>query len=108
MAKQVKIKSGSIFPTLKQAKEYFSEIRERTEPGVQLTDQEREDVIDVYMRYCKKTNWPPVDAVGVTTEWDNRERQEGSYAQTKAFSIITSEGHTTVFSIDKALSSIAA
>jgi len=107
MAKQVTLKGGISFPTLKAAKTHFSVIREATAPGTMLADPDRSDILDVYLRYCAATNWPPVVAVDVTTELDNRQRSPGGYATTKAFAVVTATGATTVFSIDKALAEIA-
>jgi hypothetical protein len=59
MAKQVTNLSGIVFPALKAAKDYVS------------------DVLDVYMRYCGATAYSAVAAVDVTTEWDNKPRPPG-------------------------------
>jgi hypothetical protein len=89
MAKQVTNLSGIVFPALKAAKDYVS------------------DVLDVYMRYCAATAYSAVAAVDVTTEWDNKPRPTGTYAQTKAFAVVTASGSTSIFSMDKALEAIA-
>lgn len=107
MAKQVTIRSGIVFPTLKAAKDHFSKLRESTPLGTRLSEPERSDVLDVYRRYCAATNWPAEDAIDVTTEWDTRPRPEGTYAQTKAFAVVTASGSTSIFSVDKALEKIA-
>ena len=107
MAKQVTTKSGIVFQTPKAAKERFSELREFTSPGERLSEPERSDVLDVYRRYCKATGWSAEDAVDVTTERDNRQRSPGTYAQTKAFAVVTASGSTSIFSMDKALEAIA-
>lgn len=107
MAKQVTIKSGTTFKTLKAAQEHFSRIRETTGLGERVAEPDKSDVLDVYQRYCAATNWQAEDAVDVTTEWDNRQRPAGKFAQTKAFAVVTPSGATSVFSIDKALAAIA-
>jgi hypothetical protein len=43
----------------------------------------------------------------VTTEWDNKPRSTGTYAQTKAFAVVAASGSTSIFSMDKALEEIA-
>jgi hypothetical protein len=105
--KQVTLQSGTVFPTLQAAKAHFSNLRESTSVGTRLSEPERSDVLDVYRRYCEATAWPVEDAVDVTTEWDNRQRPAGTYAQTKAFAVVTASGSTIVFSVDKALEAIA-
>ena len=107
MAKQVTIPSGIVFPTLKAAKDHFSKLRESTPVGTRLSDPERSDLLDVYRRYCAATAYPVEDAVDVTTEWDNRQRPNGTHAQTKAFAVVTASGSTSIFSVDKALETIA-
>ena len=107
MAKQVPIKSGIVFPTLKAAKDHFCKIRETTPVGTRLSEPERSDVLDVYRRYCDATGWPAEAAVDVTTEWDNQQRPTGAYAKTKAFAVVTASGSATIFSMDKALNAIA-
>ncbi|QIN68050.1 hypothetical protein SBC1_80970 (plasmid) [Caballeronia sp. SBC1] len=107
MAKQVTVASGTVFGTLKAAKEHFSKVREATPPGTRLSEPERSDVLDIYGRYCAATAWPAEHAVDVTTEWDNEQRSHGTYAQTKAFAVVTASGSTKVFSMDKALAEIA-
>jgi hypothetical protein len=107
MAKQVTIPSGIVFPTLKAAKDHFSKFRESTPVGTRLSEPERSDVLDVYRRYCAATAYQVVAAVDVTTELDNRQRPTGTYAQTRAFAVVTASGSTSIFSIDKALEKIA-
>ena len=107
MAKQVTVQSGIVFQTLKAAKDHFWKLRESTPLGERLSEPERSDVLDVYRRYCDATGWPAEDAVDVTTEWDNRPRPKGTYAQTKAFAVVTASGSTNIFSVDKALEAIA-
>ncbi len=107
MAKTVTIKSGTTFKTLKAAQEHFSKIREATGVGDRVAEPDKSDVLDVYCRYCAATNWQAEDAKDVTTEWDNRQRPAGNYAQTKAFAVVTASGAVNVFSIDKALAAIA-
>ena len=106
MAKQVTIQSGVVFPTLKAAKDHFRKLRESTPLGTRLSEPERSDALDVYRRYCDATGWPAEDAIDVTTEWDNRQRPQGTYAQTVAFAVVTASGSTCVFSVDKALEAI--
>jgi hypothetical protein len=107
MAKQVTIKSGTTFKTLRTAQEHFSKVREATGLGDRVAEPDKSDLLDVYRRYCAATNWQAEDAVDVTTEWDNRQRAAGNYAQTKAFAVVTASGATSVFSIDKALAAVA-
>jgi hypothetical protein len=107
MAKQVTVQSGTVFQTLKAAKAHFSELREATPLGARLSEPEKSDVLDVYRRYCAATGWKVEGAVEVTTEWDNQQRPAGTYAQTKAFAVVTASGSTSVFSMDKALEAIA-
>lgn len=107
MAKQVTVESGTVFGTLTAAKEHFNRIREATPPGSRLSGSERTDVLDIYRRYCAATNWPAEKAVDVTTEWDNEQRPQGTYAKTKAFAVVTASGSTKIFSMDKALTAIA-
>ena len=107
MAKQVKIPSREAFPTLKAAKDYFSKLREATSVGTPLLEPDRSDVLDVYRRYCAATGWKAEDAVDVITEWDNRQRAQGNYSQTKAFAVVSKSGSTSLFSMDKALKAIA-
>jgi hypothetical protein len=107
MAKQVTLASGISFPTLSAAKAHFSVMREATPPGTKLTDTDRSDILDIYQRYCAATEYPAVEAVDVTTEMDNQQRPYGGYATTKAFAVVTANGETKVFSIDKALAEIA-
>jgi hypothetical protein len=106
MAKQVTIPSG-VFPTLKAAKDHFSKLRESTPLGTRLSEPERSDVLDVYRRYCAATAHPVEDAVDVTIEWDNRQRPKGTYAQTRAFAVVTAFGSTSIFSMDRTLEAIA-
>jgi len=106
MAKQVTIQSGVVFPTLKGAKDHFCKLRESTPLGTRLSEPERSDVLDVYRRYCDATGWQAEGAVDVTTEWDNRQRPNGTHAQTKAFAVVTASGSTSIFSVDKALETI--
>lgn len=107
MAKQVTILSGETFPSLNAAKDYFSKIREASPVGISLLEPDRSDVLDVYLRYCAATGWKAEDAVDVLAEWDNRQRAQGKYAQTKAFAVIMKSGSTSIFSMDKALEAIA-
>jgi hypothetical protein len=107
MARQVTIQSGIVFPTLKAAKDHFCKLRESIPLGTRLSEPERSDVLDVYRRYCTATGWPAEDAVDVTTEWDNQQRPKGTYAQTRAFAVVTASGSTSIFSVDKALEAIA-
>jgi hypothetical protein len=107
MAKQVTVQSGKTFTTLKAAKQHFGGIRNVTNPGTPLADPDRSDILDLYRRYCAATNYPAVAAVGVTTVWDNRQRPAGNYAQTKAFAVVDDVGNTSMFSIDKALETVA-
>lgn len=107
MAKQVTIPSGIVFTTLKAAKDHFSKLREATPVGTRLSEPERSDVLDVYRRYCAATVYPVLDVIDVTTEWDNRQRATGTYAQTRAFAVVTASGSTSIFSMDKALEEIA-
>lgn len=107
MAKRVTVKSGTVFQTLKAAKDYFGNLRDSTPLGAILSEPEKSDVLDVYRRYCTATEYPAADAVDVTTQWDKRQRPSGTYAQTKAFAVVTASGSTHVFSMDKALEAIA-
>lgn len=107
MAKQVTLASGIGFPTLSAVKAHFSVMREATPPGTKLMDPDRSDSLDVYQRYCAATNYAVVEAIDVTTEMDNQQRPHGGYATTKAFAVVTANGVTKVFSIDKALAAIA-
>lgn len=107
MAKQITIQSGKCFSTIKAAKDHYSALRERTELGAKLPEPERSNVLDVYKRYCDQTGWQAIDAVDVTTQWDNKQRPDGNYAQTKAFAVISASGESNIFSMDKALAAIA-
>jgi hypothetical protein len=107
MARRVTIQSGVVFPTLTAAKSHFRKLRESTPLDQRLCEPERSDVLDIYMRYCGATKYPAENAVDVTTTWDNRPRSNSTYAQTKAFAVVTASGSTSVFSIDKALEAIA-
>lgn len=106
MAKTVTTLSGRVFETLKSAKAHFSDLRESLSVGDILSEPSKSDILDIYQRYCVATKWKSEDAIDVTTAWDNKPRSRG-YAQTKAFAVITTSGSTVVFSIDKALESIA-
>lgn len=107
MAKSVSLKSGLSFGTLTQAKQYFSDIREKTDPGSSVSESVKNDIIDLYNRYCSATNWPAGSAADIVVDWDNRERSPGLHAQTKAFHRVDEAGQKHVFSIDKALSAVA-
>ena len=107
MAKQVTIKSGTVFTTLAAAKDHFSKVREGNVIGTRLAEPHRSEVIDVYERYCKATGWQAVNAVDFTTINDNRKRPDGAYRTTKALAVIDASGAEHTFSIDGALKDIA-
>ncbi|MBJ9594137.1 hypothetical protein [Burkholderia seminalis] len=107
MAKQVTLAGGRAFQTLSAAKAHFDALREATSPGATVAEPDRSDILDIYQRYCTATNWHAVDAVDVTTKLDNRQRDHGRYATTKAFAVVSASGATEIFSIDKALAAIA-
>ncbi len=107
MVKQITIASGTVFRPLYTANEHFSKLREGTTIGTLLTEPNKSDVLDVYRRYCAATNWKAEDVVDVTVAWENSKRADGTYAQTKAFAIVTASGSSHIFSIDKALAKIA-
>ena len=107
MTKTVFVQSGTSFKSLSAAKEHYSKIRVATEVEAKLSELERSDILDIYYRYCVATNWEPKDVVDVVVDWDNRPRDMGQHAQTKAFHIITRTGDKEVFSIDRALKEIA-
>ncbi len=107
MAKSVFLKSGLHFGTINQAKQYFRDIRENTAPGSSVSESVRNDIIDLYNRYCSATNWPAGSVADLVVDWDNRERSPGIHAQTKAFHRVDEGGEKHVFSIDKALRVVA-
>lgn len=107
MAKSVCLKSGLRFGTIKQAKQYFHDVRDEADIGSSVSDGVKADIIDLYNRYCSVTNWPAGCVSDIIVDWDNRERSPGLHAQTKAFHRVDEAGQKHVFSIDKALSAVA-
>lgn len=57
MAKSVCLKSGLRFGTIKQAKQYFHDVRDEADIGSSVSDGVKADIIDLYNRYCE----PPRD-----------------------------------------------
>lgn len=99
MAKNVTLKSGTVFTPLTKAKEYFSDIRESVEPGSSASPSIKSDVIDLYERYCAATEWTIESTTDIIVDWDSRERPGGKFAQTKAYHRVDGMGEKHVFSI---------
>lgn len=107
MAKKVILEGGIKFPTLSSAKAHYSNIRQAAVLDDFLEDPARSEILEIYRRYCEATNYKAVSAQNVTVKNDNRPRGNDNYATTKAFFVVDSDGEYHVFSIDKALASIA-
>lgn len=102
MRRPITLTNGQKFGTITDAKEYFSEVRKRTNPGEIVSEPDRSNIIDIYKTYCQKTGYKIPVIVDVTTK-DNSVQNSNRWQTTRSFAVITSNGEHLEFSMDKAL-----
>lgn len=104
MAKSVAISNGREFPSVKAAKEYFAKILKGQELKEVFSGEDLVEIRAAYADYCLKTNWslalPPACFYPI--------HDRGPGYTTRCFGVTFEDGTTGNFSMNKALSAIAA
>lgn len=103
MAKSVSLKTGRAFETVTAAQDHFSSLLRSRPLKEPFTGNDLADIGAAYEDYCAKTKWklpaPPVSFYPA--------HGRGPGYTTRCFGVTFSNGDTSIFSMDKALSAIA-
>jgi hypothetical protein len=104
MAKSIDLGNGLSFASITAGKAHFEPVLKNTALDSHVTAKEFEELKSLYEEYCRKTNWPlssPPAAFYPTYE-------RGAGYTTRCFGIKFEDGSTGRFSLDKALTAVAA